>query len=118
MPDSLATLANKLLQTKHDHSNKEKYDKYLQPNNVSFLDVPQINKPVWTSISRPARLTDSNLQFIQRDFLRSAIPVLNVMQKLNESRDNLVLDLPFNSQVCFKFELYIQIPSMFHAYVS
>ena len=90
VPDSLATLANKLLQTKHDPSNKEKYDKYLRPNYVSFLDVPQINKPVWTSISRPARLTDSNLQFIQRDFLRSAIPVLNVMQKLNESRDNLL----------------------------
>ena len=85
VPESLAKLTNKLLRTKLETSDK---DKYLRPQNIEFLEAPQINKPVWSNISHNARTNDCTLQAIQRDFLKSAIPTLSVMQKLNDSKED------------------------------
>lgn len=87
IPTSLASLANKLLKSKSD--NKDKFEKYPRPKNVEFLESPQINKPVWGNLSHQARVTDCSLQAIQRDFLASAVPVLKVMQLVNDSKDDL-----------------------------
>ena len=85
---SLAKLADKILITKM-LSTDEKIDKYRRPANVEFLAVPHINKPIWGNMSHDARLRDSGLQCIQREFLSSAIPVLKVMSQLNEAKDDL-----------------------------
>ena len=59
MPSSLASLADKLLKTKLDPFNKEKYEKYPRPKNVEFLQTPQINKPVWDHLSNIAKSSHS-----------------------------------------------------------
>ena len=68
---------------------KEKYEKYLRPKNVEFLEVPKVNQPVWENLSQATRYYDKALQSIQKDFLRSSIPILSVMQKLNEAKEVL-----------------------------
>lgn len=86
VPDSLAKLSDKLLRGKVAALDR---DKYLKPKNIEFLQAPQINKPVWGNLSYPTRTNDSALQAVQKDFLHSAIPTLNVMQKLYEARDDV-----------------------------
>ena len=68
---------------------KKKYEKYLRPKNVEFLEVPKVNQPVWENLSQATRYYDKALQSIQKDFLRSSIPILSVMQKVNEAKEDL-----------------------------
>ena len=89
VPRSLAQLADKLLKSKIDPTNKDKYDKYRRPSNVEFLSSPPVNKPVWGNMSHSSKMLDNSLQTIQRDFLSSSIPVLKVMEQLNAAKDNL-----------------------------
>ena len=87
---SLAALADKLLVTKLDPTkHKEKYDSYKRPKNVEFLTAPQVNTPVWASLSMPAKSNDLGLQLVQRDLLLSAVPIMRVMDKLNSAQDDL-----------------------------
>jgi len=63
--------------------------KYPRPMNVKFLEAPKINKPIWENLPTPARVKDSALQTIQRDFLTSGVPILKVMNKIFEAKDDL-----------------------------
>ena len=64
-------------------------DKYCPPRNIEFLSAPKINKPVWGNLSDGAKIIDHGFQSIQRDFLLSAVPTLQVMEKINASQDDL-----------------------------
>lgn len=87
---SLAGLTDKLLNFKLDDSVlKEKREKYLRPKNVEYLNTPKINKPVWENISGSNRFKEASFQGVQKDFLNSAVPVLRVMEKIFDARDNL-----------------------------
>lgn len=87
---SLAALADKLLVTKLDSSkHKEKCESYKRPKNVEFLATPQVNTPVWASLSVSAKSNDLGLQQVQQNLLLSAVPVLRVMEKLNSAKDDL-----------------------------
>ena len=88
--DSLAGLADKFLNLKiSDEAFKEKKELHLRPKNVKFLQTPKVNKPVWDNLGTHTRIKESNLQSIQRDFLSSAVPVLKVMEKIYEARDDM-----------------------------
>ena len=89
LPVSLAFLADKMLSMKIDAIDKDKYEKYPRPNNVEFLLTPQVNEPVWSNLSYPVEIIDSQLQNIQKEFLSSAVPTLQVMKMLNDAKDDL-----------------------------
>lgn len=84
---SLASLANNVLSKKLETTN-EIFKKYPKPGNVEFVNTPQINKPVWNGLPHTTKGNDVILQSIQKDFLHSALPILTVMQQLNEAREN------------------------------
>ena len=87
---SLSGLVDKMLQVKiSDKVVKEKRETYLRPNNISFLNTPKVNKPIWDNLSSPTRVKESQLQNIQKDFLTSAIPTIKVMEKIFDSRDDM-----------------------------
>ena len=91
---SLACLSNKMLQMKiNDDVVKDKRASYLPPKNKEFLNAPRVNKPIWENISPSTRIKESSLQNIQKDFLASAIPVIQVMEKIFNAKEDLnVLD--------------------------
>lgn len=88
VPETLATLADKLLSTNVDSLKNEKFEKHLRPGNINFLSAPQINKPIWGNLSQSAKTRDVKMQTIQKTFLASAIPTLKVMQLLHDNHDN------------------------------
>jgi len=86
---SLAALANGLLKKNIELSDKDKFEKYLIPSNVEYVDTPLINKPIWGTLSHESKRNDVALQTIQKKFLHGSLPILDVMQKLNASQDDL-----------------------------
>ena len=84
---SLALLANNLLSKKLEATD-DIFKNYLKPGNVEFVNTPQINKPIWNSLSHSTKGNDVILQSIQKDFLHSTLPIFTVMEKLQEARDN------------------------------
>ena len=87
---SLASLANKLLQSNVDDTVvKAKHEVYLRPKNVEYLNAPKLNKPIWETISHSTRIRESGLQSIQKDMLSSAVPIINVMEKIYYAKDDL-----------------------------
>lgn len=86
---SLASLVDSLLKRNIDLSDKEVFDKYLAPKNIEFAETPQINKPVWGNMSHDSKRNDVKLQTIQKKFLSSSLPIIEVMLKLNEAKDDL-----------------------------
>ena len=93
---SLGNLANKLLKEKMGaETAKNMYEKYLNPMNVDFANAPKINKPVWENISQTNKVRDCKLQGIQKDVLKSSLPILKVMEKLfKEQNDPTKLCVP------------------------
>lgn len=87
--NSLATLTKKLLTTKPETCKSELRDKYPRPQNIDILAAPQVNKPLWGNLPYPVKTKDCQLQSVQKEFLNSAIPVLEVMGKLNDASDDL-----------------------------
>lgn len=89
VPDVLAKLVNSLLGTKtNECSISSRELKYLQPNNVPFVEAPKVNKIVWDAMPGPSRSVDTLMQGIQKDFLLSAIPTVKVIEKLFEARES------------------------------
>ena len=85
---SLAQLAEKTLRTQMLPSD-ERFEKYFRPANLDILAAPTTNKPIWVNMSSAAKSTDISLQAVQREFLLSAIPVLKVMNQINEAKEDL-----------------------------
>ena len=87
---SLANLADMLLQMKVSESVVvEKRSAYLRPKNVQYLKAPRITKPIWETLNAFSRIRDSGLQSVQTDLLKSGVPVIKVMEKLYNAKDDL-----------------------------
>lgn len=84
---SLANLANASLRKKVDLADKI-FEQYLIPKNVEFANTPQINRPVWVNLPHASKRLDVNLQTVQKKILHSAMPIMKVMEQLNEARDD------------------------------
>ena len=88
VPDNLAKLVNSLLGEKTSESSmKIREEKYLRPNNISFVETPKVNRMVWDTMTGASRSTDTQVQIIQREFLKSATPITKVIEKLYEARE-------------------------------
>lgn len=86
---SLANLCNKMLQLKiSEPVIKEKRESYIRPKNVQFLNTPKVNKPIWENLATYTRIRESQLQGIHTDFLGAAVPVIRVMEKVFECRED------------------------------
>ena len=87
---SLASLCDRLLQLKiTDSTLKEKQELHLRPKNISSLQVPQVNKPVWDTLSQSTRIKESKFQQVQKDMLSSAVPIIKVMDTIADAKDDL-----------------------------
>ena len=86
---SLSKLVDRFLSQKMDEAAyKKKEETYKRPKNIVNTQVPKINKPIWESLPKTARLSDTDLQRIQGHFLRSALPVTQAINILLEARGN------------------------------
>ena len=63
--ESLAKLADNFLSKKIDDKDKEKFDQYLPPRNIEFVETPQVNRPIWGNLSQESKRNDVSLQLIQ-----------------------------------------------------
>ena len=85
----LGEMMNQLLKTEMSSElTKEKEAKYLTPKNVEVASAPRVNPPVWDVMGNFTRKDDMNLQKIQRNVLKSSIPVAKVMEELYKNKDN------------------------------
>ncbi|CAG2198200.1 unnamed protein product [Mytilus edulis] len=69
-----------------DHKNKEVQelvDKFVRPENCEFLEVPKVNKVLWSSKETSKRLKDNDrsLQRTQGYLVKGMIPVVQLMEK-------------------------------------
>ena len=92
----LANLLNKMLvEQMSDSTKKAKEDSYPHPQNVHSTKPPKTNRPVWEAMGGAARIMDAKLQDIQRDLLRSSLPIACVMGKLLDCQnDTATLNVP------------------------
>ena len=87
---SLASLTDMLLRMKVSESViVEKRSEYLRPKNINFLKAPRVNKPIWDTLNAFTRVKESGLQSVQNDFLNSAVPIIRVMEKIHDAKDNM-----------------------------
>lgn len=76
-----------------DHKSKdvqELFDKYDRPENCEFLEVPKVNKVLWTSkdIGKSLKDSDRGLQRTQGYLVKGLIPLVTLMNKsLNSSSE-------------------------------
>ena len=89
----IAKLVNSTLSTKNDGTLKLRDEKYPRPANLEFVQSPKINKPVWNGMKAKDRGVDAQLQEVQKDFLKSTLPIVKVMEELNEARENKNISL-------------------------
>ena len=69
--------------------------RHLKPKNVSFIGCPQVNKQVWYGLKRSTRAQDFKLQSVQKEFLKSAIPITKVIDSLHAGHEQgNELDVP------------------------
>ena len=54
-----------------------------------FVNTPKINKPMWDNMLYATKIRDSALQKIEKDFLSSSVPVIRVMEKILEAKDDM-----------------------------
>ena len=59
----------------------------MRPSNVQFANVPKTNQAVWDALKPNTRTCDSKLQHIQKNVLKSSIPVAKVMEELFNNKD-------------------------------
>jgi len=84
----LAKLFDKMVVEKmNDATTKAKEATYLHPKNLKYSKPPKTNKAVWEVMGGSSKIIDSKLQEIQRDLLRSALPVVKVMEELFTLQD-------------------------------
>ena len=61
---------------------KQKSDKYLRPKNVSFAEAPRTNKTVFDILRHFTKVTDVNLQSVQKNMLKSVLPIIEILNEL------------------------------------
>lgn len=84
---SLAKLTNLMLSKKgNTETDKERAQSYLRPGNIEFMAAPKINKQIWISLSQTKKNYDKKLQEVQKQFLKSAVPVVRVIDEMNKVR--------------------------------
>ena len=55
--------------------------------NLDYVAVPKVNKPIWEVIKPSTKRKEVKLKHIQKNTLRSVVPVSKVMQTLYEHRE-------------------------------
>ena len=97
---SLSKLVDRFLSEKMDEAAyKKKDDLYKRPKNIANTQVPRINKPIWDSLHKGAKMSDSDMQRIQGNFLKSALPVTQVIGTLLDVRGNPDKDLDIDALI-------------------
>ena len=61
---------------------------YPRPKNIESTSVPKVNKPIWDGMRKFTRSNDATLQKVQKDFLKSALPITEVISKLLAARED------------------------------
>lgn len=91
----IAKLVNTMLSVSANETvAKSRADRHPRPKNLTFAEAPKVNKPVWDSMKTKVRAADSQLQDIQKDLLKSTVPMVKVIEVLNEAREkNVSIDL-------------------------
>ena len=85
----LASMMDQLLKTEMSPDMaKEKDSSYLRPKNVEFASPHKVNLPVWEVMNKWTRRSDVKLQNVQKNVLKSALPIAKVMEKLYERKDD------------------------------
>ena len=84
---SLTCLADNVLKQKLELTDKL-FEQHPLPKNVENVNTPKINKPVWVNLPHATKRKDVNLQTIQKKFLNSAVPIMKVMEQLNDARED------------------------------
>lgn len=94
--NALGKLVDTLLSTKaSEEVVKAREARHLKPKNVKFVECPQVNKQVLFNMKRNTRSIDMKMQGVQREFLKSAIPITKVIDTLHAEYDKgTELDLP------------------------
>ena len=82
----IAKIVNQGSEATMDHKSKEVQellDKYVRPENCEFLEVPKVNKVLWTSKDTAKHLkdTDRALQRTQTYLVKGMVPVVQLMDK-------------------------------------
>ena len=95
VPPSIASLVNMMLSKRgNPEAIEERGKKYLRPKNVAFASAPKINKQVWLSMSASKKMLDKKLQDVQRQFLLSTVPIMNVIKDITQAKsEGTELDL-------------------------
>ncbi|CAC5418288.1 unnamed protein product [Mytilus coruscus] len=93
--EEIAKIVNQGAESAVDHKNKEVQelvDKFVRPENCEFLEVPKVNKVLWSSKETSKRLKDNDrsLQRTQGYLVKGMIPVVQLMEKsLKSSSEEL-----------------------------
>ena len=82
----IAKIVNSGAESSVDHKSKEVqelFDKYDRPENCEFLEVPKVNKVLWTSkdIGKTLKDGDRGLQRTQGYLVKGLIPLVMLMNK-------------------------------------
>ena len=89
----LAKLVNNLLNKKQDDASlKQRAEQYLRPANCVFLEAPQVKNEIYGHLSAGQRATDGALRDAQADLQKLLIPIINVMEIINNNTANLTSD--------------------------
>ena len=89
----LAKLVDNLLSEKQDDASlKQRAEQCLHPANCVFLEAPQVNKEIYGHLSAGQRATDGALRDAQADLLKLVIPIINVVEIMNNNSANLTSD--------------------------
>lgn len=86
----LAQTINKALGSSVDHKNetvKELLNKYERPENCEFLDVPKVEKSIWTSrqTGKELKESDKQMQRTQLYLTKGLMPLVSIMSKTFET---------------------------------
>ena len=85
----LAKLVNKFLSEKmNEAAYNNKDELYPRPKNIESTSVPKVNKPIWDGMRKFTRSNDATLQKVQKEFLKSALPITEVISKLLAARED------------------------------
>ncbi|CAC5385878.1 unnamed protein product [Mytilus coruscus] len=84
--EEIAKIVNQGAESAVDHKNNEVHelvDKFVRPENCEFLEVPKVNKVLWSSKETSKRLKDNDrsLQRTQGYLVKGMIPVVQLMEK-------------------------------------
>ena len=101
----VSTTVNQRLESCIDHKSEAVQDllkKYTRPGNCEYLDIPKVNKTVWTSkqTSKDLKESDRLLQRTQTYLTKGIIPLVNIMDKTLKSsseESNDLFDLALDS---------------------